>query len=313
MKVIEANGGSAANRVGPIGLLIVLLIAGVAVWFAGSANPGTPAGYVGYLTQGAVIGKTKFYGLQTGPTSAGRNWMLNVINVSVTPYTYSEEFTGAESVLSKDNLRIAFRVHVLWKVRPDKVKDFVEHFSTLQHGDNSESVVEVAYKNFLREPLRTFARDEVQQLNGLQIKDEITPIGERIFNRVLHLTKETPFEVTSVVVGNIQYPEQVANAVSLKLAATQDLERKQIEIEQAKMDKQKRVVEAEGIAQSMEIINQRLSPAYLQHEAIEAQKAMVGSPNHTAVYIPVGPMGVPIVGTFDVSHPAGTPAPGPTR
>ena len=25
---------------------------------------------------------------------------------------------------------------------------------------------------------------------------------------------------------------------------------------------------------------------------------MVGSPNHTVVYIPVGPMGVPITGTF---------------
>jgi hypothetical protein len=26
---------------------------------------------------------------------------------------------------------------------------------------------------------------------------------------------------------------------------------------------------------------------------------MVGSPNHTTVYIPVGPMGVPLVGTLD--------------
>jgi hypothetical protein len=50
----------------------------------------------------------------------------------------------------------------------------------------------------------------------------------------------------------------------------------------------------------MEIINTRLTSQYLPHESIEAQKAMVGSPNHTAIYIPVGPMGVPIVGTFDV-------------
>ena len=294
-----------------LGLLggAALVAAGLCViWFMGSSNPVTTAGYVGYLTQGAVFGKTKFYGLQTGPTSAGRTWLLNVINVSVTPYTYSEDFTGPESVLSKDNLRIAFRVHVLWKVNPDRVKDFVERFSTLSGGESSDTVVETAYKNFLREPLRTFARDEVQQLDGLMIKDEITPIGRRLFNRVLELTKNTPFEVTSVVVGNIQYPEQVANAVSLKLAATQDLERKQIEIEQAKMDKQKRVVEAEGIAQSMEVINQKLTPSYIQHEAIEAQKAMVGSQNHTMIYIPVGPMGVPLVGTLDAQKTAGDQA-----
>ena len=37
---------------------------------------------------------------------------------------------------------------------------------------------------------------------------------------------------------------------------------------------------------------------YIQHEAIEAQKQMVNSPNHTVVYIPVGPMGVPITATM---------------
>jgi hypothetical protein len=57
-------------------------------------------------------------------------------------------------------------------------------------------------------------------------------------------------------------------------------------------------VQAQGIANAMEIIRGQLSPMYVQHEAIEAQKLMVNSPNHTTVYIPVGPMGVPLTGTF---------------
>jgi len=104
--------------------------------------------------------------------------------------------------------------------------------------------------------------------------------------------------VTSVVIGNIQYPEKV-DAVSAKMAATQVVERKQTEIAIEEREKQKRIVQAEGIARSMEIINTRLTSQYLQYESIEAQKAMVGSPNHTTIYIPVGPMGVPIVGTFN--------------
>ena len=290
----------------------IVLVVAVVAYLIGTTNPKTAAGYVGYLTQGAIFGKAHFVGLQSGPTSAGRHWLYDVVNVSVTPYTYSEEFTGSDSVLSKDNLKISFRVHIVWKIRPEKVQDFVEHYSTLNPADNPDKIVEVAYKNFVREPLRTYARDEVQQLNGLELKDQISPVGERVFKRVLALTKETPFNVMSVVVGNIQYPEQVANAVSLKLAATQDLERKQIEIDMERKDKEKRIVQAEGIAQSMEIINQRLTPTYLQHEAIEAQKAMVGSPNHTTIYIPVGPMGVPLVGTFDTQtgqgQDTGTPA-----
>ena len=280
----------------------------VLIWLLGSSNPLTPAGYVGYVTQGAVFGHTRFYELQTGPTSPGRTWLLSVTNVSVTPYTYHEDFVGPTSVLSRDNLKISFSVHLVWKVRPDRVKEFVEKYSTLSDDRNPDRIVQTAYNNFLKEPLRTYARDEIQRLNGLEIKDKITPVGEAISKRVLDLTKDTPFQVTSVVVGNIQYPDEVANAVSTKMAATQVLERKQIEIAIEEREKQKRIVQAEGIARSMEIINTRLTSQYLQHEAIEAQRAMVGSPNHTTIYIPVGPMGVPIVGTFDTQR---QPRPGP--
>ena len=51
----------------------------------------------------------------------------------------------------------------------------------------------------------------------------------------------------------------------------------------------------------MQIIRGQLSPMYVQHEAIEAQKAMVNSQNHTVVYIPAGPMGVPLTGTFSAT------------
>src|SRR5262245_31630769 len=94
-------------------VLFLFPILGLLLWLAGSSNPFTPAGYVGYLTRGAVIGKSRFYGVQKGPTSAGRTWLLDVTNVSVTPYTYTEDFTGNETVLSRDNLKIALRVHTV--------------------------------------------------------------------------------------------------------------------------------------------------------------------------------------------------------
>ena len=196
-------------------------------------------------------------------------------------------------------MRVSFRVHLLWKVDAERVKDLVEHYTTLEQGRQSEEVVRVAYNNFLREPLRTFARDEVQKLNGLEIKDRISELGDLIAKRMGTLTKDTPFAVISAVVGNIQYPKEVADAVAEKMAATQVLERKQTEIEIEQREAQKRVVQAEGIGKAMAIINERLTSQYLQHEAIEAQKAMVGSPNHSTVYLPVGPMGVPLVGTLE--------------
>jgi regulator of protease activity HflC (stomatin/prohibitin superfamily) len=277
-------------------------------WFLGSRNPFTPAGYVGYLTKGAIIGRAHFYGIQRGPTSAGRTWLLDVTNVSITPYTYSEDFTANEAVLSRDNLKIAFRVHTVWRVDESKIPLFMERYSTVTNRHDIEkdpdTIVKVAYANFVREPLRTFARDEVQRRNGLEVKDALIPIGDAVLERIRRYADGSPFVINSVVVGNVQYPAEVSDAVSRKLAATQELQRKDTEIEIERKERTKREVQAQGIANAMEIIRGQLSPMYVQHEAIEAQKSMVGSPNHTVVYIPVGPMGVPLTGTLASTNPA---------
>jgi regulator of protease activity HflC (stomatin/prohibitin superfamily) len=295
------------NPVNLVALAFLLVLAAPIVWLAGSSNPFTPAGYVGYLTKGAVFGRSRFYGTQRGPTSAGRAWLLDVTNVSVTPYTYNEDFTGNETVLSRDNLKIAFRVHTVWRVDEARVPLFMDRFSTtiadstLQR--EPETIVKVAYGNFVREPLRTFARDEVQRRNGLEVKDALIAIGDAVLARIRAYANDSPFLITSVVVGNVQYPAEVADAVSRKLAATQELQRKDTEIEIERKERMKREVQAQGIANAMQIIRGQLSPMYIQHEAIEAQRQMINSPNHTVVYIPVGPMGVPITGTFSTIPP----------
>jgi regulator of protease activity HflC (stomatin/prohibitin superfamily) len=313
----DAGGSVAASlrsillRSVPV-LLILFSVFGALIWLIGSHNPYTPAGYVGYLTKGAAFGKSRFYGVQRGPTSAGRTWLLDVTNVSVTPYTYTDEFVADQAVLSRDNLKISFAVHTVWRVDEQRIPLFMERFSTtVTNGETEKSpdtIVKVAYAHFVREPLRTFARDEVQRRNGLTVKDQLIPIGEAVLGRVRQYAAGSPFVITSVVVGNVQYPAEVADAVSRKLAATQELERKDTEIEIERKERTKREVQATGIANAMQIIRGQLNGLYIQHEAIEAQKMMVNSPNHTTVYIPVGPMGVPLTGTFVAPNPSGSAA-----
>lgn len=305
-QILSRTSSEQPSLIASFGIALVLF-GGVATltWFLGSTNPFTPAGYVGYLTKGAVLGHSRFYGVQRGPTSPGRSWLLDVTNVSITPYTYSEDFTGNDAVLSRDNLKIAFRVHTVWRVDESKVPLFLERYSTTANRRDVEkdpdTIVKVAYGNFVREPLKTFARDEVQRRNGLEVKDALIPIGDAVLARIRGYADGSPFIISSVVVGNVQYPAEVADAVSRKLAATQELQRKDTEIEIERKERTKREVQAQGIANAMEIIRGQLNPLYVQHEAIEAQKAMVNSENHTVVYIPVGPMGVPITGTFSTT------------
>jgi regulator of protease activity HflC (stomatin/prohibitin superfamily) len=215
----------------------------------------------------------------------------------VTPNTSTEHFVGPDAVLAKDNLHIEFRAHLLWKIEPQNVRTFVE-----KYGETGDNPTKMAYDNFIKEPFRTYTRDEVQKYNGLDIKENIDQIGNAVQARILKLTEGTPFTIISVVIGNIQYPQTVADSVANKLAATQVLEQTTIEIETAKAKAQIREAEADGIAKAMDTINQKLTPLYVQYEAIQAQAKMVNSPNHTEVYIPVGPMGVPMVGTMKLGQ-----------
>ena len=120
-------------------------------------------------------------------------------------------------------------------------------------------------------------------------------IAEQVRSDLVEYFSPTPFRVVSLVVGNIDYPDVVAKAVEQKLAARQVLEEKETQKEIAMRDAEIRVEEAKGIAAAQRIINETLTSNYLQHEAIGAQLKMADAPNHTTVYIPVGPNGLPLV------------------
>ena len=142
---------------------------------------------------------------------------------------------------------------------------------------------------------------EVQKYDGLQSKNHIDTIDMAISARMNSTLASSPFEIIAALVSDIRYPEAVANAVAQKIAATQVLEQKTTEIQITVKEAEKREKEAEGFAHAMATIKGQLTPEYLQYEAIKAQLAMVSSPNHSVMYIPVGPMGVPLVGTIDMS------------
>lgn len=94
--------------------------------------------------------------------------------------------------------------------------------------------------------------------------------------------------------GRFQAIQNAENQVHLnEIAIQQQSQLIQVERQKAEI----RVVEAEGIARSQDIINATLTDKYLQHEAIQAQEKMANGPNHTTIYIPSGENGIPIVRT----------------
>ncbi len=245
-------------------------------------NPSTPAGQEGYVYEKPrVFGEGGYQGSMVGPANFGMSLLRNeVINIDMRPNTYTETF----QILANDDLNIRFDFHAVISIETGSVKTVIEQFG----GENW-------YQRFVRETFRTYVRDIVQKYDSGELKTNREKIALEVTVRLQKYLSATPFNLANVVVGNINYPAIVANAVEKKLAAQQLLSEKETQKEIARKDAEIRVEEAKGIAQAQKIINATLTPNYLQHEAINAQMKMAESPNHTTVYIPVGNNGVPLV------------------
>jgi regulator of protease activity HflC (stomatin/prohibitin superfamily) len=261
----------------------ILLCLMALVYLCACTNPSTPAGHEGYIKENPRIwGKGGFRGTLKGPANYGVSlWRNEVENVDFRPQTYPESF----KILTKDELNISFRFQTIIKVKPDTIRTVVEKYAGAQF-----------YKRYIKEPLRAMVRKHVQKLESRQVKEKRDEIAKAVMDELRAYLDGTPFIAISGVVGNIDYPKVVTEAVEKKLAAKQLLDEKATQREIAKKDAEIRIEEARGIAEAQRIINSTLTQNYLQHEAINAQLKMAGSPNHTTVYIPSGANGIPLVG-----------------
>lgn len=92
--------------------------------------------------------------------------------------------------------------------------------------------------------------------------------------------------------GRHQKLADARNQVTLneiQIKQTQQL----VQVQQQKADI--KIAEARGIAEAQRIINDTLTPLYLQHEAIQAQETQ----SNKIIYVPSGSQGIPLVTTVN--------------
>jgi len=267
-------------------LTLLIIVCSVVVLTGCGSNPSTPAGSEGYVFENPrMFGEGGFRGTLKGPQNFGVSVFCRneIINIDMRPNTYRENF----NILANDDLNISVGFHAVLSLKSGTVKDVVENLGGEQW-----------YRRFVQKTYRTYVREAVQGYDSKGIKENRDSIATTVRTRLRDYLKETPVVVKSVVVGNIDYPEAVAQAVEKKLAAQQQLEAKETERQIARKDAEIKIEEARGIAEAQRIINTTLTVNYLQHEAINAQLKMAESPNHTTVYIPSGSNGIPLVGNI---------------
>ncbi|MFA6378842.1 MAG: prohibitin family protein [Candidatus Omnitrophota bacterium] len=238
-----------------------------------------PAGTVGVYD---IFGKVSPEERQPGLNFINPLANLVIMNVK------TEEVTENMPVPSQEGLSIHLDVSVLYRLDPSKASDI---YKTV--GMNYRQVV-------ILPQFRSACRDATV---GYEAKALYTlsreAISGKIYGELQKMLSERGIILEKVLLRAIQLPQTVSTAIELKLKFEQESEQMKFILQKERQEAERRVIEAEGIAKAQEIINKTLTTAYLQLEAIQAQKKMAESPNHTTVYIPSGDNGIPLIRNID--------------
>ena len=286
---VKGNKGKVAIGVG---IIAVPILFNMSKNFLVFSNPMVEAGYVGYVYKEPVkLSRTEggFYRTIEGPGRLGLRFSQSeykVIPIDIRYRTYSERF----KILAADQLNIEFTAHARLRAKRDEnsIREIVEIYG----GSNW-------YQTNIKEPVRTQVRKAVQVYASPDVKENRATIEYEVLKELKAFLVNKPFEIDTISVGNIDYPDVVENAVERKLAAQQQLEEQRIQKAIAKEKADIKVIQAEGQAKAQDIVKQTLTALYIKHQAVKAMEELAKSPNKVFIYIPVEDMAIPLVKTVE--------------
>jgi len=210
-------------------------------------------------------------------------------NIRLREYTMSStlgegEVAEADGVQARtsDNSLVTVEATIWWSIDPLRAFDI---YRKVAKDDSTLAQIVV------RPAARNAIYDESSEVTLSEIMTDRDTLGADIYGSLIENVSGKGVIIDKVLVRRITPPKTVDDAIQAKLKAEQDLEAKEFLLEQAKKDAEIQVAKANGIAESQDIIQKKLTPLYVQYEAIQAYKGLAESNNTTFVIMPTSTEG----------------------
>jgi regulator of protease activity HflC (stomatin/prohibitin superfamily) len=211
-----------------------------------------------------------------GPATTGASWRLYSENVDMRAKSYKEDF----QLLTHDNLSVSFEVNTRIKLKDGSVKVIVEEWGGMSWYDWN-----------VKEQLRTIVREQVSRVSATDIQLETPKVRQLIAEKLTGKFANTPILIESVDIGQIQFPKEVAEAISRKIAKQQELQRQDYVLAKTTKEAAIRVLESLKVAKQQRIISSTLDPLYVQQRAVQVYRTIGNSANRTILVLPNMPEG----------------------
>jgi regulator of protease activity HflC (stomatin/prohibitin superfamily) len=242
-----------------------------------------PAGYTGVMH---LFGKVRDNELSSGFHLI--NPFASVEKMSIRTEEYTMSVAQNEGVkknddsiraLTNEGLNIDLDITVFYRLEQDKASDVYRELGL--------NYIE----KIIRPEIRGAIREIVAQYDSKAIySDKRSEVAMGIQDRLSNSINPRGILVEQVLLRNVTLPEKLASSIEEKLQAEQESQRYDFVLEREKKEAERKRIEATGQRDAQTIINESLTPAYLEYLYIRELKDREGT-----IYIPTDPnSGIPL-------------------
>lgn len=271
------------------GWFIVTLIGLLLIWTTCTAV--VPAGYVGVQdTFGSVSNDV----LQSGFHLKSPVTNVAMMSVRTQKYMdYGSADTAKITALSNDGLSTSMEIAVNYHLAPDKAAEVYKSVGL----DYSNIVMVNPIHAVPRDLISRYDTKTLYSASAVGSADRAkleTELYTGIQVGIDKMGVKDSVDIEEVSIRNIDFPPVYKTAIENKMKMDTEIQQKELEVKKQEMEANRMRAEAQGIADSNEIIKKSLTDKYLEWYWIESMKN-----NPKTIYVPIGNNGMPLFKNVD--------------
>jgi regulator of protease activity HflC (stomatin/prohibitin superfamily) len=175
------------------------------------------------------------------------------------------------SLPSKEGLSINAQISILYKLTAQQVPMIIKNlgvdFEPIISNVFRSASADICSKYFAKD-LHSGMRAEIEKDIRLKMMETLDKQG---------------IIIDAVLMKSIQLPQGLASSIEQKLQAEQDVMRMEFTLKQAKLEADRKIIEAQGTSDAQKIISEGLTNEIIKIRSIEAFMELSKSPNSKVI------------------------------
>ncbi len=177
------------------------------------------------------------------------------------------------SLPSKEGLSVNSEISILYRLEQNKIPSVLENL-----GQDYESIITSVFRSASSDVCAQFFAKDMHSGMRAKIEDEI------MIKMKENLEKQADgIDLIAVLMKSIQLPRGLANSIERKLQAEQDAMRMEFVIQQAKLEADRKIIDAEGERDAQKILSEGLTEEIIKIRSIEAFNELSRSQNSKVI------------------------------